>query len=109
MRKDDFLGHYWSYPLRWTEGQTAYVRGHSEWCQLIFHPNREIHDLAFWMLKTQSDQMHNRAMRQWWMWWKMPDPPLWTMVFMERERPTGTLVDRLLAWSMTLYAVRRML
>jgi hypothetical protein len=96
---------YISFPAPWGKGR-VWVRGHSEWVQLLFHPNEVLHDNAWFMVEL--DAKYNRRYRPAaWKLWKMPERP-WDMVFEDPPAPPRA-GERVLGWALALYALRRSL
>jgi hypothetical protein len=94
---------YCSHPIAWDK-QRAFVLGHSPWIRLVNHPNRLIHEHAWFMV--EMDAKYNRRYRPpAWMLWKMPVLP-YTLVIREDETPSAT--HRAIGWAIALYvAIRR--
>lgn len=103
MKRERF--EYISYPMQWGRAR-CWVRGHSEWVQLLFHPNKLLHENAWFMVEL--DAKYNRRYNPpAWQWWKMPQRAF-DIVF---EDPPGPLRmgERIGGWLLTLYALSRSL
>lgn len=99
MKHEEFLGPYRSRSLR-VGGHHYYVRGHSPWVERLFDPDREIREMAQWMLSLEAK--YDRR----WHWWSLRvPPPLFTMHMEKVEVPeTDGFVIRNVARLLALYA-----